>query len=48
MNDYCGVAERSMASGSNPDNRLCPERASYNVGSNPTAAAIYIDDATGA
>ena len=41
-----GVAERSKASGSNPDNGMSRE-LSRNVGSNPTAPAIYIDDATG-
>lgn len=42
-----GVAERSKASGSNPDNGKCVSSAPHTVGSNPTAPAIYIDDETG-
>lgn len=40
---YCGMPERSMGAGSNPAIGMTPD----SVGSNPTAAAIYIDDATG-
>lgn len=43
-----GVAERSKASGSNPDNGRRLLNAPHTVGSNPTAPAIYVDDATGA
>lgn len=45
--DCWGVAERSIASSSNLDTGLCSDPASPDVGSNPTAPAIYVDDATG-
>lgn len=49
MNDYRGVAERSKASGSNPDYGNELTEVSRIVGSNPTAPAIYtyIDADTG-
>ena len=44
VNDYCGVPEQTIGAGSNPASSL----TAVTVGANPTAAAIYIDDATGA
>lgn len=44
MNDYCGVPEQPMGTGSNAVSSL----TAAVVGANPTTAAIYVDDATGA
>lgn len=44
--DCWGVAERSIASSSNLDTGTA-SKASHDVGSNPTAPATYVDDATG-
>lgn len=45
--DCWGVAERSIAASSNLATGTATE-ASHPVGSNPTAPAIHIDNATGA
>lgn len=47
-NDSWGVAERSIAASSNLVTGTASYKASHPVGSNPTAPAIYIDNATGA
>ena len=47
-NDSWGVAERSKAADSTSAGSARANSPFPNVGSNPTAPAIYVDDATGA